>query len=88
VTRRRAGIAVAAILLAGLVVFALSRLEWSRIGHPLITATPGWVALALVYPDRNLWPDQALKPSSSPDVTPRTISSHADGQAQGQERGD
>jgi hypothetical protein len=44
VTRRRAGIAFAAILLAGLVVFALSRLEWSRIGHALITATPGWVA--------------------------------------------
>jgi phosphatidylinositol alpha-mannosyltransferase len=47
-TRRRAGIAFGAILLAGLVVFALSRLEWSRIGHALITATPGWVALALV----------------------------------------
>jgi phosphatidylinositol alpha-mannosyltransferase len=44
---RRAGI-IAAILLAALVVFALSRLEWSRIGHALITATPGWVALALV----------------------------------------
>jgi phosphatidylinositol alpha-mannosyltransferase len=44
---RRAGIAVAAILLAGLVVFALSRLELHRIGHALITATPGWVALAL-----------------------------------------
>jgi phosphatidylinositol alpha-mannosyltransferase len=44
---RPAGI-VAAILLAALVVFALSRLEWSRIGHALITATPGWVALALV----------------------------------------
>ena len=29
-------------------MFALSRLEWSRIGHALITATPGWVALALV----------------------------------------
>jgi phosphatidylinositol alpha-mannosyltransferase len=44
---RRAGI-IAAILLAALGVFALSRLEWSRIGHALITATPGWVALALV----------------------------------------
>jgi phosphatidyl-myo-inositol alpha-mannosyltransferase len=44
---RRAGV-LAAILLAGLVVFALSRLEWRRIGHALITATPGWVALALV----------------------------------------
>jgi phosphatidyl-myo-inositol alpha-mannosyltransferase len=48
VTPRRAGIAVVAILLAGLVVFALSRLELHRIGHALITATPGWVALALV----------------------------------------
>jgi phosphatidyl-myo-inositol alpha-mannosyltransferase len=44
---RRAGI-LAAILLVALVVFALSRLQWSRIGHALITATPGWVALALV----------------------------------------
>jgi phosphatidylinositol alpha-mannosyltransferase len=47
-TGRRAGITLAVIVLAGLVVFALSRLEWSRIGHALITATPGWVALALV----------------------------------------
>ncbi len=46
-TGRRAGIAVVAILLGGLLVFALSRLQWSRIGHALITATPGWVALAL-----------------------------------------
>jgi len=44
---RRVGV-LAAIVLAGLVVFALSRLEWRRIGHALITATPGWVALALV----------------------------------------
>ncbi|HEY5343347.1 MAG TPA: lysylphosphatidylglycerol synthase transmembrane domain-containing protein [Solirubrobacteraceae bacterium] len=46
-TGRRAGITLATILLGGLLVFALSRLEWSRIGHALITATPGWVALAL-----------------------------------------
>jgi phosphatidyl-myo-inositol alpha-mannosyltransferase len=44
---KRAGVLVA-MLLAGLVVFALSRLQWSHIGHALITATPGWVALALV----------------------------------------
>jgi phosphatidylinositol alpha-mannosyltransferase len=44
---RRAGVVVA-ILLVGLVAFALSRLELHRIGHALITATPGWVALALV----------------------------------------
>jgi uncharacterized protein (TIRG00374 family) len=44
---RLAGIVVV-IVLAALIVFALSRLQWSRIGHALITATPGWVALALV----------------------------------------
>jgi phosphatidylinositol alpha-mannosyltransferase len=44
---RRAGI-ITAILLAGLLVFALSRLELHRIGHALITATPGWIALALM----------------------------------------
>jgi len=47
-TRRRLGIALVAILLAGLVAFALSRLELRRVGHALITATPGWIALALV----------------------------------------
>ncbi len=36
------------ILLAGLVAFALSRLELRRVGHALITATPGWIALALL----------------------------------------
>ncbi len=46
--RRRIGIALTAILLAGLVVFALSRLDLPRIGHALITATPGWVALAFL----------------------------------------
>lgn len=44
--RRRAGLIVAAILLAGLLAFALSRLGLHRIGHALITAKPGWVALA------------------------------------------
>ncbi len=39
---------MAVILLVGLVVFALSRLELHRIGHALITATPGWIVLALV----------------------------------------
>jgi phosphatidyl-myo-inositol alpha-mannosyltransferase len=43
----RAGVVVAAILVAGLVAFALSRLGLHRIGHALITATPGWIALAL-----------------------------------------
>ena len=45
---RRAGAILAAVLVAGLVAFALSRLGLHRIGHALITATPGWVALALV----------------------------------------
>jgi phosphatidyl-myo-inositol alpha-mannosyltransferase len=43
----RAGVVVAVILLAGVVAFALSRLELHRIGHALITATPGWIVLAL-----------------------------------------
>jgi phosphatidylinositol alpha-mannosyltransferase len=45
---RRLGIVLLAILLAGLVAFALSRLELQRAGHALITATPGWIALALL----------------------------------------
>jgi phosphatidylinositol alpha-mannosyltransferase len=47
-TWRRAGFLVAMILVAGLLAFALSRLGLHRIGHALITASPGWVALALV----------------------------------------
>lgn len=46
--RRRAAIALTAIVLAVLVGFALSTLDLQRIGHALITATPGWIALALV----------------------------------------
>jgi phosphatidylinositol alpha-mannosyltransferase len=37
---------IAALVVAGLVAFALSRLGLHRIGHALITATPGWVVLA------------------------------------------
>jgi phosphatidyl-myo-inositol alpha-mannosyltransferase len=36
------------ILLAGLIAFALSRLDLPRVGHALITATPGWIALAFL----------------------------------------
>lgn len=46
--RRRAGAVATMVLLAALVVFALSRLDLQRIGHALITATPGWIALALL----------------------------------------
>jgi phosphatidylinositol alpha-mannosyltransferase len=42
------GVVLAVVVLAGLVVFALSRLELRRAGHALITASPGWVVLALV----------------------------------------
>jgi phosphatidylinositol alpha-mannosyltransferase len=45
---RRVGIVLAVILLAALVVFALSRLELRRAGHALVTASPGWIALALL----------------------------------------
>jgi phosphatidylinositol alpha-mannosyltransferase len=41
-------IALLAIALAGLVAFALSRLNLSRAGHALITASPGWIALSLL----------------------------------------
>ncbi len=46
--RRHAGLVLAAILLAGLLFFALSRIGFHKIGHALVTARPGWVALALV----------------------------------------
>jgi phosphatidylinositol alpha-mannosyltransferase len=45
--RRRAGIVVAALLLAAILGFALSQLGVHRIGHALGTASPGWIALAL-----------------------------------------
>jgi phosphatidyl-myo-inositol alpha-mannosyltransferase len=43
----RAVLAVAALALAGLAVYAVSRLNLGRVGHALITATPGWIVLAL-----------------------------------------
>jgi phosphatidylinositol alpha-mannosyltransferase len=46
--RSRAGLIVVALLIAALLAFALSRLGLHRIGHALITAKPGWVALAFV----------------------------------------
>jgi phosphatidylinositol alpha-mannosyltransferase len=38
---------LALLALGGLVLYALSRLHFQRVGHALITATPGWIALAL-----------------------------------------
>jgi len=46
--RRRLAFILTAILMAGLVAFALSSLDLPRVGHALITATPGWIALAFV----------------------------------------
>src|SRR5205807_2702457 len=45
---RRVGVGLAIALIAGLLVFAVSRLDLHRIGHELVTASPGWIALALV----------------------------------------
>lgn len=44
----RAAALLLVLVLAGLIVYALSRLDLGRVGHALITATPGWIALALV----------------------------------------
>ncbi|MCL2770581.1 MAG: flippase-like domain-containing protein, partial [Solirubrobacterales bacterium] len=45
---RRTALVVAAILVAAVVAFAISQLDWSRVGHTLLTAQPGWIALSLV----------------------------------------
>jgi phosphatidylinositol alpha-mannosyltransferase len=45
--RRRVAAVAAAVIVGALVAFGLSRLDFSRIGHALITASPGWLALAL-----------------------------------------
>jgi phosphatidylinositol alpha-mannosyltransferase len=45
---RRVGVVLVVLLLAGLVAFALSRLELGRVGHALVTASYGWIALALL----------------------------------------
>jgi phosphatidylinositol alpha-mannosyltransferase len=64
--RRRAGALILAAVVVGLVVFALSRLDFARVGHALITASPGWIVLALVLMASSLvfrsisW-DQVLK---------------------------
>jgi len=48
IARRRVWFALTLLAMAALVAFALSRLDFARIGHALITATPGWIALALL----------------------------------------
>jgi phosphatidyl-myo-inositol alpha-mannosyltransferase len=44
---RRAGLGVAAVLLAGVLVFALSRIDIPHVVHAVISASPGWLVLAL-----------------------------------------
>src|ERR1022692_3540848 len=46
-TARRAGAVVAAVLLAALLAYALSRLNLPRVANALISASPGWLVLAL-----------------------------------------
>ncbi len=46
-TARRVGAAVGALALAALLLYALTRLNLPRIGHALISASPGWLVLAL-----------------------------------------
>jgi phosphatidylinositol alpha-mannosyltransferase len=46
--RHRLTLLLLPLLAAGLVVFALTRLNLHRVGHAVITATPGWIALALL----------------------------------------
>jgi phosphatidylinositol alpha-mannosyltransferase len=45
--RRRLGFAAVTLISAGLVAFALTRLDLSRVGHALISAHPGWIVLAV-----------------------------------------
>src|SRR5690349_7847444 len=46
--RGRVGLSIAVVSLAVVLVYAVSRLNLDRVGHALITATPGWIVLALL----------------------------------------
>ena len=46
-TVRRLGIVTAALAFAALLAYALSKLNLPRVGHALISASPGWLVLAL-----------------------------------------
>jgi phosphatidyl-myo-inositol alpha-mannosyltransferase len=47
-TARRVGLVAAVVLLAAVLAFALSRLDLPRVAHALLSASPGWLVLALV----------------------------------------
>ncbi|HEX4114369.1 MAG TPA: lysylphosphatidylglycerol synthase transmembrane domain-containing protein [Solirubrobacteraceae bacterium] len=44
---RRVGLALSALALMALLLYAFSRLNLPRVGHALISASPGWLVLAL-----------------------------------------
>jgi phosphatidylinositol alpha-mannosyltransferase len=44
---RRTGVVVAIVLLAGVLAFALTRIDLHRVAHALISASLGWLVLAL-----------------------------------------
>ena len=44
---RRSAVIVTAVLLAAILAYAVTQLNLHRVGHALITATPGWIVLAL-----------------------------------------
>lgn len=46
--RRRAGLALLALIAAGVLAAAVSSLQLDRVGHVLVSARPGWLAGALV----------------------------------------
>jgi phosphatidylinositol alpha-mannosyltransferase len=46
-TARRAGVAMAAVLFVAVLAFALTRLDLPHVVHALVSASPGWVVLAL-----------------------------------------
>jgi phosphatidyl-myo-inositol alpha-mannosyltransferase len=45
---RHAALPIGVLVIGGLVVFALLQLDLHRVGHYLVTADPGWVALSLL----------------------------------------
>jgi phosphatidyl-myo-inositol alpha-mannosyltransferase len=45
---RHAIVPTVALAVAGLVAFGLSRLDLHRVGHDLVSASPGWIALSLL----------------------------------------
>lgn len=47
-TTRRIAVSLAVLVLAGVLAFALTQVDVARAGHALVSASPGWLVLALV----------------------------------------